>query len=104
MISGLFSAGGGAGTRDQRITKPTILTAVVLADNYLCRGGPMEQRDRRVRRTRRALIEAFVSLVVQNRYEQITVQDILDAADIGRSTFYAHFSGKGCPPCRVLRR
>lgn len=50
--------------------------------------------DRRVRRTRRTLHEAFIELVLERGYERITVQDILDRADIGRSTFYAHFRDK----------
>jgi AcrR family transcriptional regulator len=50
--------------------------------------------DRRVRRTRRILHEAFISLVLEKGYERITVQDILDRADVGRSTFYAHFRDK----------
>jgi AcrR family transcriptional regulator len=50
--------------------------------------------DRRVRRTRRTLHEAFIELVLERGYERITVQDILDRADVGRSTFYAHFRDK----------
>lgn len=54
----------------------------------------MTDQDRRVRRTRRTLHEALISLVLDKGYEQITVQDILDRADIGRSTFYAHYRDK----------
>jgi AcrR family transcriptional regulator len=54
----------------------------------------MAQQDRRIRRTRAALSDAFLSLVVEKGYEQITVQDILDRADVGRSTFYAHYRDK----------
>jgi AcrR family transcriptional regulator len=50
--------------------------------------------DRRVRKTRTSLIEAFIGLVVERGYEHVTVQDILDRADIGRSTFYAHYRDK----------
>lgn len=50
--------------------------------------------DRRVRRTRRALIEAFNTLVTSRRYEDIKVSDIIEAADVGRSTFYEHYSGR----------
>jgi AcrR family transcriptional regulator len=50
--------------------------------------------DRRVRKTREALYAAFAALIVEQGYDAMTVQDVLDAADIGRSTFYAHFSGK----------
>jgi AcrR family transcriptional regulator len=54
----------------------------------------MAAADRRVRRTRRLLQEALVALVADRGYERVTVQDILDRADIGRSTFYAHFRDK----------
>jgi AcrR family transcriptional regulator len=52
------------------------------------------EHDRRVRRTRSALTDAFLALVVEKGYDKITVQDILDRADIGRSTFYAHYRDK----------
>jgi AcrR family transcriptional regulator len=54
----------------------------------------MAEEDRRVRRTRRMLHEAFISLVLEKGYEKTTVQDILDRADIGRSTFYVHYRDK----------
>ncbi|MFG2044692.1 TetR/AcrR family transcriptional regulator [Dactylosporangium sp. NPDC048998] len=50
--------------------------------------------DRRVRRTRRILGEALVQLIIEQGYERTTVQDVLDRADVGRSTFYAHFRDK----------
>jgi AcrR family transcriptional regulator len=50
--------------------------------------------DRRVRRTRGLLQGALLSLVQEQGYERITVQDILDRADVGRSTFYAHYRDK----------
>lgn len=50
--------------------------------------------DRRVRRTRELLRNALVSLILEQGYEHISVQDILDRADIGRSTFYAHYRDK----------
>jgi AcrR family transcriptional regulator len=50
--------------------------------------------DRRVRRTRESLRGALLSLIMEKRYERITVQDIIDRADVGRSTFYAHFRDK----------
>lgn len=50
--------------------------------------------DRRVRKTRDAIYAAFASLVVERGYDQMTVEDVLEAADIARSTFYAHFPGK----------
>ncbi|MBF6171744.1 TetR/AcrR family transcriptional regulator [Nocardia blacklockiae] len=53
-----------------------------------------EPADRRVRRTRRALHEALIGLMLERGYARVTVQDILDRADVGRSTFYAHFRNK----------
>jgi AcrR family transcriptional regulator len=50
--------------------------------------------DRRAARTRRALHSALMSLILRKGYEAITVQDIIDEADVGRSTFYAHYTGK----------
>lgn len=58
------------------------------------REATVTEHDRRVRRTRGALFDAFFGLVVEKGYEKITVQDILDRADIGRSTFYAHYRDK----------
>jgi AcrR family transcriptional regulator len=52
------------------------------------------KNDRRSQRTRRVLLEALVSLMQEKRYEAITVQDIIDRADVGRSTFYAHYQDK----------
>ena len=50
--------------------------------------------DRRAARTRRALHEALIALILRKGYEATTIQDIIDEADIGRSTFYAHYAGK----------
>lgn len=50
--------------------------------------------DRRIRKTKAALYQALVGQVLEKGYEAVTVQDLLNAADVGRSTFYTHFSGK----------
>jgi AcrR family transcriptional regulator len=50
--------------------------------------------DRRVVRTRALLHEALLRLIAQKGYESITVEDICAEANIGRSTFYAHYTGK----------
>lgn len=50
--------------------------------------------DRRVRRTRQRLGDALESLIIEKGYDKITVQDLIDRADVGRSTFYAHYETK----------
>src|ERR1700682_4709851 len=51
----------------------------------------MDKLDRRVRRTRTSLHKALISLALEKHYDSITVQEVLDRADVGRSTFYTHF-------------
>jgi AcrR family transcriptional regulator len=53
-----------------------------------------ERNDRRVRRTRRLLREALLALILEKGYDRVTVQDVLDRADVGRATFYEHFRDK----------
>lgn len=50
--------------------------------------------DRRTRRTKHSLSDALVELIQEKHYDAITVQDVLDRADVGRSTFYAHYRDK----------
>jgi AcrR family transcriptional regulator len=53
-----------------------------------------EGGDRRAARTRRLLKQSVAELMHSLRYEEITVQNIIDRADVGRSTFYAHYTDK----------
>lgn len=50
--------------------------------------------DRRTERTERALMSAFIALLLTRGYNSVTVGDIVEKADVGRSTFYIHFTGK----------
>ena len=50
--------------------------------------------DRRITRTRGVLQHALTSLILKKGYEAITIQDICDEANVGRSTFYAHYTSK----------
>jgi AcrR family transcriptional regulator len=50
--------------------------------------------DRRVARTRAQLHRAHIALLLEKGYEAMTVEDICAAANVGRSTFYAHYPNK----------
>jgi AcrR family transcriptional regulator len=52
------------------------------------------KNDRRSVRTKAALESSLLALIRRKRYEAITIRDICDAANVGRSTFYAHYHGK----------
>jgi len=53
-----------------------------------------EKNDRRSQRTRHLLGEALVALIREKDYNTITVSDIIERANVGRSTFYAHYRDK----------
>lgn len=52
------------------------------------------REDKRVRRTKERLRNALVQLLLEKPYKAISVQNILDAADVSRAAFYAHFQDK----------
>jgi AcrR family transcriptional regulator len=53
-----------------------------------------QKADRRSQRTYQLVNSAFAELLVEKPYDEILVQDILDRAGIGRTTFYAHYFDK----------
>jgi AcrR family transcriptional regulator len=53
--------------------------------------GSDRPRDRRARRTRRALVQAFMELAAERGLHAVTVQAIAERADVNRATFYDHF-------------
>lgn len=55
---------------------------------------PIDRRERRKRQTRRALQGAAVRLFAERGYEATTIEDITDAVDVGRRTFFRYFATK----------
>lgn len=53
-----------------------------------------ETMDRRQRKTREAIFSALTELLTGKEFRQITVEEIIQRADVGRATFYAHFETK----------
>jgi len=49
--------------------------------------------DRRTQRTRRKLNTAMVGLIEEKRFDEITVQNVIDRAEVARGTFYSHCTG-----------
>lgn len=52
------------------------------------------KEDRRTQKTKKFLAEALRDLILEKGYDDVTVQDIIDRANVGRSTFYAHYESK----------
>ena len=55
---------------------------------------PENDLDRRVQKTRKLLQDALIELVAEKSYESVSIREILERANVGRSTFYAHFQDK----------
>jgi AcrR family transcriptional regulator len=53
-----------------------------------------DDADRRVRRTRSHLRAALLELILERGWDAVSVRDICQRADVGRSTFYVHFADK----------
>lgn len=56
--------------------------------------GEMANQDRRVARTRSALVRAFSELLLERGYDALTIAEVAEHADVGRSTLYEHFRTK----------
>ncbi|WP_406866430.1 TetR/AcrR family transcriptional regulator [Priestia megaterium] len=54
----------------------------------------MKKVDRRIRKTRKAIITAYLSLLEEKNMHAVSVSDITERADINRATFYAHYEDK----------
>jgi AcrR family transcriptional regulator len=59
---------------------------------------------RRVARTKAAIEDAFVALVLERGYDRVAVEDITDRADLARATFYAHYPNKEAVQFSVFNR
>jgi AcrR family transcriptional regulator len=79
-VWGTFASPRGKVVRD--------VVASILQDRLLCK--VLEQHDSGLSLE----LESNCALLLQKSYDEITVQEILDRADVGRSTFYAHFQDK----------
>lgn len=53
-----------------------------------------QTEDRCVQRTQKSLRDALIELITEKHYDAISVQDIIERANVGRSTFYLHFRDK----------
>jgi len=55
---------------------------------------PDLKNDRRTQKTKKYLAAALVELIMEKGYDAITIQEIIDRANVGRSTFYSHYESK----------
>ena len=63
------------------------------AGQWKHRGMQRPKPDQRVRRTHERLGSAQMQLIQEKPLDEVTVQEVLDRASVGRSTFYVHFRG-----------
>lgn len=86
------------GQKAQAAPAPTAsnsrLPARSVHDRSDVRGPAVGRSDRRVRRTQRALHEALLQLIKERGWDAVSVRDVCELADVGRSTFYLHFADK----------
>lgn len=61
---------------------------------YRNEGGKMDKPDRRIGKTKTAIYQALSDLLREKKYANITIQEIIDRANVGRTTFYQHFADK----------
>src|SRR5204863_8663670 len=54
----------------------------------------MTKVDRRTKRTRELLQKALIELISERGYDALTIQEIVDRANLGRTTFYLHYNSK----------
>lgn len=52
------------------------------------------REDRRTQKTKKSLADAIKELILEKEYDEITIQEIIDRANVGRSTFYTHYESK----------
>ena len=50
--------------------------------------------DLRIRRTRERLGAALIALIEEKTVDNVSVREVLDRAQVGRSTFYLHYQDK----------
>ena len=80
--------------RDDRVRYRTVDTDLFRIPEETVARDRQPAHDRRVQKTRQVLYEAFDALIVEKNFDAIAVRELLERANVGRSTFYAHYRGK----------